>query len=84
MILSPLQVEALRNLSRKKTGATVGWMAIAPARELTALGLAVRSRCGWQITSAGEAALNGQADVVRSSVPTPPLPFPQRAPVSHQ
>ena len=35
MTLSDGQLLALRNLSRKKAGAEVGWIAIAEARDLT-------------------------------------------------
>ena len=57
MTLSEGQLEALRNLSRKKAGATVGWIAIAEARALTELGFASRNPSGWEITDAGEMEL---------------------------
>ena len=63
--LSQSQLDALRNLSRKKAGAEVGWIAIAAARALTDLGLAARDRSGWLITAAGEAMLGKQADAPR-------------------
>jgi hypothetical protein len=56
--LSQSQLDALRNLSRKKAGVDVGWIAIAAARALTDLGLAARERSGWQITTAGEVLLD--------------------------
>jgi hypothetical protein len=56
--LSQSQLAALRNLSRKKAGADVGWIAIAAARALTDLGLAARERSGWQITAEGEALVD--------------------------
>ncbi len=56
--LSAGQLDALRNLSRKKAGAIVGWIAIADARGLTDLGLAARNPSGWQITAEGEALLD--------------------------
>jgi hypothetical protein len=57
MKLSDSQLEALRNLSRKKAGAEVGWIAIAEARGLTDLGFAARKAGGWEITAAGAARL---------------------------
>jgi len=69
--LSPSQLDALRNLSRKKAGADVGWIAIAAARALTDLGLAARERSGWQITTDGETLLDKldkQDDEPRSPV----------------
>ena len=57
MTLSDSQLEALRNLSRKKAGAVVGWIAIAEARALTELGFASRNPSGWEITDAGEMEL---------------------------
>ncbi len=53
MALSPGQLAALENLSRKKAGEVVDWINIADARALTELGLAERNREGWQITPAG-------------------------------
>lgn len=53
MVLSDAQIEALRNLARKKAGEVVGWIGIAEARGLTELGFATRNRSGWQITDAG-------------------------------
>jgi hypothetical protein len=63
-MLSGGQLEALRNLALKKAGVEVGWIAITEARELTELGFAERTRSGWQITPAGEAALDLQSPVV--------------------
>ncbi len=58
MKLSDSQLDALRNLSRKKAGAEVGWIAIAEARDLTDLGFAARKASGWEITPAGAARLD--------------------------
>jgi hypothetical protein len=55
MALSADQLDTLRNLSRKKAGAEIGFIRIAAARELTDLGLALRNPSGWQITADGEA-----------------------------
>ncbi len=57
MPLSEGQLTALRNLALKRAGKPVDFINIADARALTALGLAVRSREGWEITAEGEAAL---------------------------
>jgi hypothetical protein len=69
--LSPELLEALRNLSRKQAGDPVGFIAIAPARELTELGFAARNRSGWQITPDGQAMLEEQADPGSSDRPMP-------------
>jgi hypothetical protein len=53
MTLSPGELDALRNLVRKQAGGDVHWINIADARRLTDLGLAERTREGWQITPAG-------------------------------
>jgi|HubBroStandDraft_1064217.scaffolds.fasta_scaffold18334_4 hypothetical protein len=60
MKLTDGQLDALRNLSRKKAGLNVGWIVIADARELTELGFAARAPSGWEITGAGAALLAGQ------------------------
>ena len=55
--LTPGQLGALRNLAEKSTGAATAFVNIADARALTELGLAARSRQGWDITAAGAAYL---------------------------
>jgi hypothetical protein len=60
--LTPAQLEALRNLARKKAGEPVGFVNIAVSRALTELGLAQRSREGWDITPEGSAYLAGQPE----------------------
>ena len=57
MTLPDRLVAALDNLARKKAGEEVDWINIADARALTDLGLAQRSREGWDITAAGATAL---------------------------
>ena len=57
MTLSARLIAALENLADKKAGKEVGWINIADARALTDLGLAERSREGWDITAAGASAL---------------------------
>jgi hypothetical protein len=68
--LSDAQLDALRNLSRKKAGAVVGWIAIAEARGLTELGFAVRTPSGWEITDAGVTVLahHGLSDSAEHTV----------------
>jgi hypothetical protein len=78
MTLSPAQLETLRNLSRKKAGGAVGWVAIAEARALTDLGLAERNRSGWQITDEGEALLERAGPANRAEGSSDPLPFQPR------
>jgi hypothetical protein len=56
-MLSDAQLDALRNLARKKAGEVVGWIGISEARGLTDLGFATRNRSGWQITDAGALVL---------------------------
>jgi hypothetical protein len=55
--LSSGQLDALRELARKKAGDQVPFVNIANARVLTELGLAERSREGWDITAEGSAHL---------------------------
>lgn len=55
--LLPGPLEALRNLSRKSGGDVTAFVNIADAQQLTELGLATRSRQGWDITPAGAAYL---------------------------
>lgn len=66
MTLSPPQIRALEQLSRKRAGEDAGWTNILAAGELTVLGLAERTLQGWRITGPGEAAL--------SRGPAAPLP----------
>jgi hypothetical protein len=47
------QLHALRNLADKRAGNITAFVNIADARQLTELGLAIRSRQGWDITAAG-------------------------------
>jgi hypothetical protein len=58
MTLSSGQVAALNNLERKHAGQDVDFINIADARSLTDLGLAIRTREGWEITDAGLLAIN--------------------------
>jgi hypothetical protein len=51
------QLHALRNLADKHAGNITAFVNIADARLLTELGLAARSRQGWDITAAGLARL---------------------------
>jgi hypothetical protein len=65
-MLSENLIAALRDLARKRDGKEVPWINIADACRLTDLGLAQRTRSGWSISTAGEAALN-------SLPPSPPV-----------
>jgi len=77
--LSDGQLLALRNLSRKKAGAIVGWIDIAEARGLTDLGLAARHPGGWRITPAGEETLMREERIVEvENVVALQWPFPTR------
>jgi hypothetical protein len=51
------QLHALRNLGDKHAGNLTAFVNIADARHLTELGLAIRTRQGWDITDAGLARL---------------------------
>jgi len=53
------QLRALRNLAEKHTGSVTAFLNIADVQHLTELGLASRSRQGWDITAAGAAYLSG-------------------------
>jgi hypothetical protein len=53
MTLSSKEFSALHNLAKKQAGEDVDWINIADARALTELGLARRTRGGWEITSEG-------------------------------
>jgi hypothetical protein len=55
--LSEGELHALRNLAEKRTGTVTPFLNIADAQRLTELGLAVRSRQGWDITPEGSALL---------------------------
>ena len=61
------QLTALRNLAAKRDGRATGFVNIGDAQQLTALGLAQRSRQGWDITTTGAAYLQ-KLDVGGSSV----------------
>jgi hypothetical protein len=51
------QLHALHNLARKQTGEDVPFVNISDARALTELGLAERTREGWDITREGSALI---------------------------
>lgn len=55
--LTEAELRALRNLAEKRTGTLTPFLNIADARRLTELGLASRSRQGWDITPEGSALL---------------------------
>jgi len=51
------QLGALRNLERKRAGDETAFVNISDCQHLTELGLASRSRQGWDITTGGSAYL---------------------------
>jgi hypothetical protein len=55
--LTDAQLNALQNLAKKKQGGDAPFINISAARALTELGLAERSREGWDITAEGSAVL---------------------------
>jgi hypothetical protein len=55
--LTDAQLNALQNLARKKQGGETPFLNISAGRALTELGLAERSREGWDITPEGSALL---------------------------
>ncbi len=57
-MLTAAETAALRNLAEKKTGSLTAFVNIADARRLTELGLAQRSRQGWDISPEGVAHLD--------------------------
>ncbi|HZZ32315.1 MAG TPA: hypothetical protein VFE10_10010 [Phenylobacterium sp.] len=59
--LTDAQLNALQNLARKKSGEDAPFINISAARALTELGLAERSREGWDITPEGSAYLASRA-----------------------
>jgi hypothetical protein len=59
--LTDAQLNALQNLARKKSGEDAPFINISAARALTELGLAERSREGWDITPEGSAFLAKRA-----------------------
>jgi hypothetical protein len=61
MTLSLKELCALHNLADKQSGQDVDWINIADARALTELGLARRTRAGWEITSEGLALIRAQS-----------------------
>jgi hypothetical protein len=74
MTLSDGELDALRNLGRKRAGEDVDWIRIADAVALTEKGLAARTREGWEITPAGSRVL-GAADPGAAREPDAPTPF---------
>ena len=52
------ELHALRNLAEKSAGNVTPFLRIADAQRLTELGMATRSKQGWDITAAGSAYLN--------------------------
>lgn len=72
MGISDKELRALHNLADKQQGQDVDWINIADARALTELGLARRTRGGWEITPEGLAMIKAQdaaPALVAQSVP---------------
>ena len=74
--LTTSQLHALKQLARKKAGEDISFVKIGDAQALTELGLAERSREGWDITAAGAALLARLAPL--SSEDAEPAPPPTR------
>jgi len=55
--LTEVEISSLKNMAQKRNGAVTQFLNIASAQRLTELGLAVRTRQGWDITDAGMARL---------------------------
>lgn len=64
------QRHALERLARKKAGETIPFVNISDCRALTELGLAERSREGWDITNEGS-ALYARLAPLKSEAPAP-------------
>jgi hypothetical protein len=60
MTISQKELCALHNLADKQAGEDVDWINIADARALTELGLARRTRAGWEITPEGLAMVKNR------------------------
>ena len=73
--LTPAQHQALESLSRKKAGFDIPFINISDARALTELGLAERSREGWDITAEGAALLARLSPLRPPDDPPPPTPI---------
>jgi hypothetical protein len=74
--LTANQLHALKALARKKSGEDISFVKIGDAQALTELGLAERSREGWDITPAGTAFLARLSPL--SSDDAEPMPPPTR------
>ena len=69
------ELRTLHLLAQKKAGETVAFVNIAAARALCDLGLAVRSREGWDITPLGSAELARRHPDPPTEAPVPPDPY---------
>jgi hypothetical protein len=59
--LTDLELHTLELLARKQAGDAIAFVNIGAARALSELGLAVRSREGWDITPEGSSELARRA-----------------------
>jgi hypothetical protein len=80
MTISDKELAALRNLAQKQAGKDVDWINIADARALTELGLARRSREGWEITTEGLALVKASPPAGPTLVTPTELPLRGHAP----
>ena len=75
MDISDQELCALCNLADKQAGETVEFISITAARALTELGLARRTRSGWEITTEGAALIKDQKALGRLASASDPIPF---------
>ena len=75
MDISDQELCALYNLADKQAGETVEFISITAARALTELGLARRTRSGWEITTEGAALIKDQKALGRLTQASDPIPF---------
>jgi hypothetical protein len=68
--LTPSQLKTLQDLAAEKASREAAYTNIADARVLTDLGLAERSRQGWDITA------KGRAELALRGAPLPQTPAP--------
>jgi hypothetical protein len=77
MSISDKALCALHNLADKHSGQDVDWISIADARVLTELGLAKRTRSGWEITPEG-LSMVAQSPARTAGPATVARPWPPR------
>jgi hypothetical protein len=75
------QRHALEQLARKKAGEAIPFVNISDARALTELGLAERSREGWDITAEGSALHARLSPLKSDTAANAPTPIGRTGPV---